>query len=108
MPKPLIALKPYLDQIRQACEKYSHDDLLAAILKLAAAQPPGAREAFLVQIRTILKRSFVLARRYSMKSQRTRTLAGCCSRPTFLDTGKTRWHGPANNWRNPEGPPRCG
>jgi hypothetical protein len=54
MRKPLIALKPYLDQIRQACEKYSHDDLVAAILKLAAAQPPGAREAFLVQIRTIL------------------------------------------------------
>ena len=54
MPKPLIALKPYLDQIRQACEKYSHDDLVTAILKLAAAQPPGAREAFLIQFRTIL------------------------------------------------------
>jgi len=54
MPRPLIALKPYLDQIRQACEKCSHDDLVVAILKLAAAQPPGGREAFLIQIRTIL------------------------------------------------------
>jgi hypothetical protein len=56
VPRPLIALKPYLDQIRQACEKCSHDDLVAAILKLAAARPPGAREAFLIQIRTILRK----------------------------------------------------
>jgi hypothetical protein len=56
MPKPLIALKPYLDQIRQACEKCPQDDLMAAILKLAAAQPPGVREAFLIQIRTILRK----------------------------------------------------
>ena len=62
MSKPLIALKPYLDQIRQACEKCSQDDLVAAILKLAAAQPPGAREAFLIQIRTILRKDRISTR----------------------------------------------
>jgi len=62
MPRPLIALKPYLDQIRQACEKCSQDDLVAAILKLAAAQPPGAREAFLIQIRTILRKDRISTR----------------------------------------------
>jgi len=62
MPKPLIALKPYLGQIRQACEKCSQDDLVAAILDLAAAQPPGAREAFLIQIRTIPRKDRISTR----------------------------------------------
>jgi hypothetical protein len=62
MLRPLIALKPYLDQIRKACEKCSHDDLVAGILKLAAAQPPGAREAFLIQIRTILAKDMISTR----------------------------------------------
>jgi hypothetical protein len=56
MPKPLMAIRPYLDQLRQACDKYSRDDLVAAILELAASQPSAAREAFLVQFRTILQK----------------------------------------------------
>jgi hypothetical protein len=46
-----LALKPYLEQIRQYCQKHSRDELINLLCQLAQEIAPGERAAFLEKVR---------------------------------------------------------